>query len=218
MLQRRPTPGFTLVELLTVIALIGVLGAIILMSVGKVRETARRAGCAANLRQVGVLINLHAQDNKGRLPGPLWTTLGPYPNESDRLLTSQLQPYMTNLTQLNGARPRIEVFECPAWADTIPAEYQLNGRCYSLGRNAKLAGGGTANPFGYPALGSNAGSSPIMVNQLENPSQTMAITDLDAVNGGPSYANDRGVSSTPVHGRVRNELYFDGRVAAVAVP
>lgn len=214
---RRPAPGFTLIELLTVIAIVGVLAAIVMASIGKVRESARRTGCASNLRQIGVLINLHAQDNRGRLPGPFWSSFGPYPNDSDRLLVSKLQPYVTNLVQLNGARPHVPLFECPAWAHRVPAENQANGRCYVLGRNAPLAGGGTAHPFGYPELGSAAATSPLMINQLDNPSRTMAITDLDAVNGGASYASDPGVASTPVHGRVRNELYFDGRVAAVAV-
>jgi prepilin-type N-terminal cleavage/methylation domain-containing protein len=217
--RNRPTPGFTLIELLAVIAIIGVLGAIVLLSMGKVRETTRRAGCASNLRQIGVLIQLHAHDNKGRLPGPLWTTFGPYPSDSDTgLLVYQLQRYLTDKIQLNGTRPHIKIFECPSWADAIPAAQQLNGRCYVLGRAAKVAGGGTVLPFGYPELGNNAAASPLMVNQMENPAKTLAITDLDAVNGGASYANVAGVATTPVHGGVRNELYFDGRVAAVAVP
>lgn len=218
MIRRRPALGFTLIELLTVIAVIGVLTALALSSIGKVRESARRTGCASNLRQIGVLIHLHVQENRGRLPGPFWSAFGPYPNDSDRLLVSKLQPYVTNLVQLNGARPHVPLFECPAWALRVPAEHQANGRCYLLGRNARLAGGGTAHPFGYPELGGNPGSNPLMINQLDNPSRTMAISDLDAVNGGTSYASDPGVAPAPVHGQVRNELYFDGRVAAVAVP
>lgn len=49
----RPTAGFSLIELLTVIAILGILAAIIIPTVGKARETAQRAVDASNLRELG---------------------------------------------------------------------------------------------------------------------------------------------------------------------
>ncbi len=63
---RRTTSAFTLVELLTVIAIIGILAAIIIPTVGKVRANARNAQCLSRLRDWGVTIRLYAGDNKGR--------------------------------------------------------------------------------------------------------------------------------------------------------
>lgn len=62
--------AFTLIELLTVIAIIGILAAIIIPTVGRVRESARNSTSLSNLRQIGMANQLFAQDNKGlTVPG-----------------------------------------------------------------------------------------------------------------------------------------------------
>jgi len=70
MKRQHDRSGFTLVELLVVIGIIAVLMGILLSVVGKVREAAKTAKCLSNLRQIGVALNLYANEHRGCLvPG-----------------------------------------------------------------------------------------------------------------------------------------------------
>jgi prepilin-type N-terminal cleavage/methylation domain-containing protein len=64
----RRTKGFTLVELLVVVAIIAVLASLLLPSLGRARELARQSTCMANLKSTSSAIETYKADNKSRPP------------------------------------------------------------------------------------------------------------------------------------------------------
>jgi len=68
--------GFTLIELLVVIAIIAILAAILFPVFARAREQARKTACLSNLKQIGLALQMYAQDYDETYPDSQITTNG----------------------------------------------------------------------------------------------------------------------------------------------
>ncbi len=100
--RQQPSRAFTLVELLAVIAVIGILASILISSLNGMRSSVHQAKCASNLRQIGQAIVLFTQDNRGQFPLSTHTvmnleeswiyTLAPYLGDVDAIRICPADP------------------------------------------------------------------------------------------------------------------------------
>jgi prepilin-type N-terminal cleavage/methylation domain-containing protein len=97
--------GFTLIEILIVIAIIAILSGILVPVLAAARESGRRANCASNLRQIGSACRMFSESNDSF-----------YPRVSDEDNGSQalglLHPHFVS---------DINMFKCPSGTDDTPA-------------------------------------------------------------------------------------------------
>lgn len=64
----KKTSGFTLVELLVVVAIVATLAVVSTLATKNVLSNAKIAACASNLRQIGLAMQMYADDNQGTYP------------------------------------------------------------------------------------------------------------------------------------------------------
>ena len=103
--------GFTLVELLVVITIIGILIALLLPAVQAAREAARRMQCTNNAKQVALAIHLYHASN-GQFPpgyGYMSTTYGAGGYSPDWAWCTRLFPYMEQQALADAHRAVVEL-------------------------------------------------------------------------------------------------------------
>jgi len=124
---RTKQAGLTLTEMLVVVAIIGILIAMVLPAVQQIREAARRIQCQNNLRQLALASLNYSGAHNQQLP-PLWKTANQDPwdnfpwrvdilpfidaeNLNQSLVLDQLPLSSANLT---AAESQLPIFQCPS--------------------------------------------------------------------------------------------------------
>lgn len=200
--------AFTLVELLAVIAIIGVLAGILIPVVGKVRANARASHCVSNLRQIGVMFRLFAQDNKDQLPYQITSAA-----DGAQGWDYQLLPYAQDRGlqgvmhgELLGKTPP-GVFACPSAGVLSSGSTWLS----SYTGNGTLLRAGNAAPASLRPR--------VRLANIHEPARTYLATDGNARSLAHHQRDDfasrtdsEGRTATERHGGRVNMLFVDGGV------
>jgi prepilin-type N-terminal cleavage/methylation domain-containing protein/prepilin-type processing-associated H-X9-DG protein len=117
MSQRRP--AFTLIELLVVIAIIAILAAILFPVFAQAREKARAATCLSNMRQVGLGLQMYAQDYDELLPH----------NPNDVPHFGKANAPVSFLSALFPYTKTRKLFVCPSSVDPTSLGYGKDTNC-----------------------------------------------------------------------------------------
>jgi prepilin-type N-terminal cleavage/methylation domain-containing protein len=172
----RADAAFTLIELLTVIAVILVLAALVLPVVSKAKSESQRGTCVSNLRQISLAIKMYADDNKDVLP-----QLGRPSSAGDFVWIGfrlMVQNYLGIHSQ---ATPHDKVFVCPA--DRFSVEWSSTGPY----RAGPLYENTLTNFTSYLFNGGNTKTNPPLpgiagahVGSLQNPTKTVLVVEGSA--------------------------------------
>jgi prepilin-type N-terminal cleavage/methylation domain-containing protein/prepilin-type processing-associated H-X9-DG protein len=207
---RKRCQGFTLIEMLVVIAIIAVLAAILFPVFSRVRENGRRVVCAANLQQIGTAITMYEQDYGGFLP--TWC-LAPYSASSPNPAAS---PAGTWDVSISSYLRSTQVLSCPSNPYGRDPTTQKPFRAYAMAQYTQVVIG----------TGATAVVMGCYKDQIPAPVQTVLLFEkgqqlpgiwADALgqNVFQSHNDDFKANvkdGQPFHFQGKNILYVDGHV------
>lgn len=161
--------GFTLVELIVVIAIIAILMALLLPTLSKAREKANVTRCAANLHSIGQALILFCNNNNDKLPAL---------QDGSVVWDTQLEDYLGK---------GVEVYLCPS--DRIMGSGDNTRR-----RSYAANGGASRGSFGRYPFGEFAGPDVMRYSDLESSGSELILVGErpgDEVSEG-AYGTPRG--------------------------
>jgi len=206
--RRLELHGFSLIELLTTLAVIAILSAILIAVVGNIREKANSTKCAGNLRQMGSAFALYSADHNGRYPLPYQQGNG----NADNNWWYHLSPYLgrqsENWADVKAVCAADQPLGCPS-VDVDDTTYTQAWMCYKMPMihrdYVRRNGGETTAAYGLP------------VYAIKNPAQAILVAEGRSHPFFSTYSSQLSLQVTGLvypHANKQNVLFSDGHVGS----
>jgi prepilin-type N-terminal cleavage/methylation domain-containing protein/prepilin-type processing-associated H-X9-DG protein len=169
--------GFTLIELLVVVSIISLLMAILLPTLGRVRQLTRRIVCKSNLKQIALAWDLYLDYHEGKF-FQLVNANRIYGGWKGERYPNKVRPLNKHLglSELPQSKNEARVFKCPG---DIGADgpYCSIGTSYQT--NILVVGENQTGPFGSVELTNAINKKLLNLNrsQVDNPAQVLLVGD-----------------------------------------
>jgi prepilin-type processing-associated H-X9-DG protein len=198
-------PGFTLVELLAVIMMATFILILVCPSLARAKQKAKQTNCQMNLKQMGLALQSYANANGNFLPGPVSTlVIANYDFSSSNQLIWFIADNLGSPKPSSQSNVAPQLL-CPAYR----TDHAQPGPNYVLNDGRSLPG----PPFGHP---NSPVQPPLKLSAVAasvSPAACFAVADADKGNVNAKLPGRNDLPYTPVHGKVRNQLFFDWHVA-----
>ena len=169
----KDTKGFTLTEMLVVIAIVGILVALLLAVLGGAKAKAQRMVCVNNLRQISLGLRMYSDDFQDASPSS--GAVGLSLSKMDSLY-SGYKALMKNYVGLQGASsPRDKLFACPADVANIDALLHDWPHQFQIVKGSLH----DSSAFDYSSYGFNGGDN--AVRKLNNGKMSFTLLGLGGV-------------------------------------